>query len=72
MPKKPDETAEKPQRTHTKFAQIMGDAEAIYALDADGRVFIYVDDDDSGEHGWYQLEYDDIRVLAPPPEADDD
>jgi len=69
---KKDETQEKPQRTHTKFIQLLGDAEAIYALDAEGRVFIYVDDDSTDEHGWYQLEYDDVRVIAQTPDADED
>lgn len=44
-----------------KFIQITGDSEAMYGLDSQGRVFVYVDDSKAGEHGWYQLEFDETR-----------
>lgn len=74
MAAKKEETTLK-SNTHSDqihFIQIMGDADAIYALDKEGRVFIYVDDEKSDEYGWYQLEHDDSKVLSKSDEEEGD
>lgn len=49
--------------TSIKFIQLCGDADALYALDEEGRVFLYDDD-----VGWEQIELDAVRSLL----SDDD
>lgn len=58
MPKKDETKADEPR---TKFVQIIGDGEVLYALGVAGHVFVYVDDKKTGEHGWYQLDHDETR-----------
>jgi hypothetical protein len=50
--------------TRIKFIQISASEDTVYALSEDGCVFVYVDDDKTGEHGWYQLDADDNRERA--------
>ncbi len=57
MTKKPEAAA---PTSAIKFVQICGGADALYALDEHGKVFVYDDQDE----GWFQLEFDSTRSLA--------
>lgn len=64
MPRKaPDSNPEPTTRSSIKFVQLAGGADALYALDEQGRVFLY---EDTG--GWFQLEFDEERIDLENPE----
>lgn len=57
MPKKSPEVG---FESDVKFVQITTASDgALYALDAEGRVFYYEDGD---QEGWFQLEHDATRI----------
>jgi hypothetical protein len=66
----------KPEEAATpkiKFVTIAcSDDGGLYALDVEGRVFWYIDDNDTDEHGWYQLEHDETRLLATGTDPEDE